>query len=485
MSKRARIIAAVVAFLVVAGVAAFAVVGSRGGGPEIETAKVTEQELAVTVTASGRVEAGIRADVYPPVAGTLDEIFVSDGETVTAGDKIATLDTVQLELQAAQARAGLSQAQAQYDAIDNQAVGPADLTAARANVEAARTAYEAARKGLAAVGSQAPSDAQIDAAEAATALAKDAYDFAAAAAASDPTSLTLQAAADQALVGYLSAKASEEQVKSVDLAAAKAQAQAGVSQAYAAWKGAEAQLSKLNTADLSAQRAAAAAGVKQAAEAVSAAEKALEDATMMAPVDGIVIFNDPGAAAAGMSGGVAGGKPTEGAMVSPQSPPFSVVDMAALRFTAEVDEADIARVDVGMTAAVSLDSFPGEEFETKVLRVNPVAQPTATGGTVFEVEMALSEVPVEVLIGMKGDAEIKVSSQAGALTIPVEALFSEGGKDFVYLVADGKLKKSEITVGATTDTEVEVLTGAEAGDVVALSGSTQYVDGMAVRPKAD
>jgi hypothetical protein len=51
------------------------------------------------------------------------------------------------------------------------------------------------------------------------------------------------------------------------------------------------------------------------------------------------------------------------------------------------------------------------------------------------------------------------------------------------VVEANKLKKTEITVGATTDTEVEVLEGLSEGDVVALSGSTQYTDGMAVRVK--
>ena len=71
---------------------------------------------------------------------------------------------------------------------------------------------------------------------------------------------------------------------------------------------------------------------------------------------------------------------------------------------------------------------------------------------------------------MKGDATIEVSSQAGAITIPVEALFSEGGTDYVYVVENGKLKKVEITVGATTDTDVEVVEGLEEGQTVALSG---------------
>lgn len=490
MSRRTRIILAIVAVVVIGGIVAYFALASRGTGPEVDTATATKTKLAVTVTASGKVQSGVEADVFPPTAGTLEDVYVSDGATVTAGEKIAQMDTAPLELQVAQAQAGLSQAKAQLAAIDQQEAGPADLSAARANVAAAQASYKAAKVQAANVGDAGPSSAQINAAEAGTAAAKTAYDNAAAVYAAypsdDATKAILAAQKDQAYAGYLSAKAAEDQLKNTDLAGAKAQAQAGVGQAYAALKGAEAQLAKLNSADTGSARAAAEAGVKQASEALALAQSNLEKATLTAPIDGVVIFNNPAAAAAaaaGASGAGAGGKPGKGSAVSPGSAPFTVVDLTALKFTAEVDEADVERVNVGMNAKVTLDSFPGEEFTTTVVRINPVAQPTATGGTVFEVELALGDTTKDVLIGMKGDATIEVSSQAGALTIPVEALFSEGGTDYVYVVENGKLKKTEITVGATTDTEVEVLEGLSPGDVVALSGSTQYTDGMAVRVK--
>jgi len=491
VSKRGRIIAAVVVLVVIGAAVAYFVFGSQGSGPEVETAEVSQQELAVTVTASGRVDAGVQADLYPPTQGVIDEIFVSDGETVTAGTRIAVIETEPLELQVAQARAALSQAKAQLATIDDQQPGGADLTAAQANVDASYAAYQAAQAQAAAVGDQAPSSAQIDAAEAGTAAAKAAYNNANAAykayPSDDATKAVLAATRDQAYAGYLSAKATESQLKSTDLSAAQAQANAGVSQAYAAYKGAQAQLAQLQGADTAAQRAAAQAGVRSAAEALKLAEENLDDATFRAPIDGVVIFNSPGgaaaAAAAGGGGAVGGDELSEGAVVSPAAAPFSVVDLDALRFTSEVDEADIDRVKVGMNADVTLDAFPGEEFATQVIRVNPVAQTTTTGGTVFEVEILLDDTGKDILIGMKGDATIKVSSRDDATTIPVEALFSEGGTDYVYVVENSKLEKTEITVGATTDTEVEVLSGLEPGQTVALSGSTQYTDGMTVRVK--
>jgi HlyD family secretion protein len=82
---------------------------------------------------------------------------------------------------------------------------------------------------------------------------------------------------------------------------------------------------------------------------------------------------------------------------------------------------------------------------------------------------------------MKGDATIQVSAVQGALTIPVEALFNQNSQNYVFKLVGTKLVQTNITVGATTDTQVEVLSGLSDGDSVALAGATQYSDGMTVR----
>ncbi len=488
MSKRTKIILAVVALMIGAGVVAAVVLRGQGSGTEVETATATRQVLAVTVTASGKVDSGLSADVVPPAPGTIDTIDVEEGETVTAGAQIAQMDTQQFELQVAQAQAGYSQAKSVLANVDAQGNGPANVRAAKANVEAAREGYVAAKAQRAALSGTAPSSAQIAAADAQVAAAQSAYNNAKAAyelvyatspdPSIDPTVAVLAAQRDQAYAGLKSAQSAQDQLVSFNLTAARAQSNAAVDQACAAWQGAKAQLTMLRNSSPASQKSAAQAAVTQAAVALATAQQILDDATLIAPIDGVVLFNSPASALGGT-----GGKPAEGAAISPQAAPFSVVDLDALKFTAEVDEADIERVKVGMKASVTLDAFPGEDLKTQVTRINPAAQATATGGTIFAVELELTDTGKNILIGMKGDAIVEVSSQAAALTIPVEALFSEGGTDYVYVLKDGKLNKAEITVGATTDTEVEVLDGLTEGDVVALSGSTQYTDGMPAQVK--
>lgn len=445
MSRKTKIIVSVVALLVIAGAAGVFALRSQGSGPEVDTAKVTRQRLDVTVSASGDVVTGIASDLYAPTATTIDTIYVSDGATVTAGDKIAQLDTTGLETQLASAKAQLSSAKAQYDNAGT-AGGVADVDAAKAGVRAANAQLSAA-------------NAQLSAARAAQAQAKDAYTAAAKVYPSgSPTVTAALTATKQADAGVASAKA-------------------GVASAKAGVASAKAGLSKAKSAAPASSKAAAAAALEAANSAVDAAQDAIDKCTLVAPIDGRVVYN---AMSASLTGD--GDKPKEGSSVTPQSAPFSVIDLSALSFEADVDEADVERVKAGLGAEISLDALPGVTITTSVTRIDPVAKTTSTGGTVFVATLPVEGVADrDVYVGMKGDATIKLSSTGEAITIPIEALFSEGGTDFAYVVKAGTLQKTELVVGATTDTEVEVTSGLEPGQVVALSGTTQYTDGMSVR----
>ena len=486
MSKRTKIIIGVVAVLVVAAVAASFAMKAGGGGVQIKTATVAEINLGVTVSASGKVQAGARADVYPPTAGTIARVYVKDGAKVSAGDKIAKMDSGPLEYAVKQAKAGVAQAQAAYNNIDAQAVSSADVAAAKESVKAAKKAWESAKKASGAI--SGPSQGQIDAAQASKDAAKDGYDNATAAynaalstyGSTSPTTTAAASAKKSAYAAYLGAKSAYDTLVATDMDPAHSSADAGVAQAYAGYKAAQAALKKAQAADPGSQKSAAKAALVQAQKGLELAENNLSNATFYAPIDGTVFFN-----AAGAPG--SDGKtplPAEGSAVGPQAAPFSVVDLGGSTFVAEVDEADIDRVKIGMEADVTLDSFPGETFKTKVTHIDSAAQPTATGGTIFPVELAMVDTGKNILIGMKGDTTIKVSSIPAALTIPLEALFNENGTNFVYKVVEGKkLAKTTITIGAQTDTDVEVISGLAKGDVVALASPTTYTDGMAVTVK--
>jgi len=425
--SKGRIIAGVVALAVIGAVVAGVWYSSAASATSVSVARVTSETLGVIVTASGKVEARDKSDVYPPAAGLLVSVSVSDGDAVKAGQKLAQMDRAPLLLQVRQASAALKGARAQLDGVNRGVPAAIDRAAADAGVSAARLAYDAAHSAYAAY-----HDAFVAAGSPASMEATD-------------TQLSL-----------------------------------GSKQAYAAWQSAKSGRSKLSVAaKVSLAKASARASVDAASTALKLAQDTLDKATLVAPIDGVVVFNAVGAP--GSDGTTP--KASVGAALAPGSAPFTVVDLTALNFNAQVDEADVATVKSGMTAKVSLDAFSSTTFPGKVSAIRATAIQTTTGGIAFPVLVAIDPTKERLLLGMSGSVDIEVNAVSGALTVPIEAVLDDAGKKFVFVVKNDKVKRVEITTGALTDTRAQVLTGLTAGDTVATNNLTALKDGMTVRPQ--
>jgi HlyD family secretion protein len=426
---RGRIIAAIVVLLVIGGVA-YGVVASGSAGTSVTTAKATTQDLGVLVTASGKVEAASRRDVYASTAGVLKAVDVSDGATVTAGQVIAKLDDAPLRLAVAQAASGLAAARAQLDAINRGVPAAIDRAAASAAVSAAQAQYDAAHS---------------------------VYE------------------------NFLAVFDSATPTVRPSLEATLTSLNIAQKQAYAALQSAKSGTSKLSAAArVSVARTSADAAVDAASQALKVAKDNLANATLVAPIGGTVVFNAVGAPGTDSQTP----KAAAGVAISPAAAPFTVVQLSSLNFDAQVDEADIAKVATGMKAQVSLDAFSATTFAGTVKVIRPTAIQTTTGGIAFPVLISVDPASSKLLLGMSGSANIQVNAVTGALTVPIEAVLDEGGKKFVYVVAsDNKVAKTAVTVGVLTDTSAQVLSGISAGDTVATSNLSSLKDGAAVKPQ--
>jgi RND family efflux transporter MFP subunit len=327
----------------------------------------------------------------------------------------------------AQAKAGLRGAQAQLDGVNRGVPAAIDKSAAAAGVTAASSGYDAA---------------------------KSAYD------------------------GFYSMWVLAGRPASMETTLT--QLQIGKEQAYAGMLNAKSGANKLTTmSKIAAAKAGAQAGVDAANEALALAQDTLSNATLTAPMDGVVIFNALGAP--GMDGTTP--KAGHGSAVGPQAAVFTVVHLGSLNFSAQVDEADIARVKADMAATVRLDAFPADSIEGKVTTIRTTAIQTTTGGIAFPVLVNINSGDKGLLLGMSGSVDIKVSAVSDAATVPIEALFDENGKKFVFVVAAGKVSKVEVTTGALTDARAQIAGGVEVGQDIAVGNLSSLKDGMAVRTK--
>lgn len=513
---KARVITGIVVVLLIGAVIAYFAI-TNAQLTEVRGAEVSRGDLNIDVSASGSVKAESRVEVYPPAAGALASVEVTDGARVVAGQVLAVMDAEALSAQAAQADAAYSGAVAQRSTALASAPGPADRRAAQAAADAAYSAYQLAdaqyQAVLAGYGGPTPADianAQlaVESAQSAVDAANAAYDafynnvYLPAPVPRDPDLETALAALDTARTLANANLLTAQQQQKALVAATNSSSAAGAAkvardQAYAAYQGALSQQEALAKASsVSGAVSAADDAVAAASQAKALAHEALSKAEIVAPSDGIVLFNTGGgsasllsagalsAASAGLGGGSSsGGTLAEGSPVSPASAIFSIVSFETLGFEALVDETDVPKVKPGMKTAILLDGLPDERFESTVDSIGWESVTTPTGGTAFPVKISFQPAGQPVLLGMNGSVEISVEVIENVLTMPIEGLLEEGNQQYAFVVRDGRARRTKITVGRFTDTRVEVRSGLAEGDTVIVSGATDLEDGTRVRVK--
>lgn len=149
-----------------------------------------------------------------------------------------------------------------------------------------------------------------------------------------------------------------------------------------------------------------------------------------------------------------------------------------------VTEVDITQIEVGMPVSITLDSFPDQEYTGVVAAVDRVGSATS-GVTQYPVLVTFSSSDPDVLPNMAATAEIVLEKADNALVVPISAL-SEGknGQSMVQVMVDGKPQQVQVETGLETDTQVEIISGLSAGDVV-ITGTTSGTSSQSSSENAD
>ena len=390
-----------------AGLVALAVLLSGCGGSteEMATPEV-EMDFTPVVSVTGEVAPAKWATVSTQAGGMVEEVLVEPGDEVVQGDPLVRMDDTDARLAVQQAEAAVEAAQAQLALLK---AGPRseEIAVAEQQIEAARAALSqaAAERDRLKAGA---TDAEIAAAEAQVA-ATLANQLAALQAHDDTMKcydvpghgeicpglgeMEEQAryalhAADEALAAARVRRdalvaGEESQIGAADAAVWAAAVQRDIAQA---------RLDLLQAGATSEEIAVAEASVSQAEVALEAARVALERCEVHAPFAGIV-----GAVSV-----------RTGESIAPGQPLVTLGDLTTLRVeTTDLDEIDVARVEVGQDVAVTFDALPERVFVGHVTRISPMAKPGA-GGVNYTVVVELDELDPAILWGMTAFVDIEV-----------------------------------------------------------------------------
>jgi HlyD family secretion protein len=208
--------------------------------------------------------------------------------------------------------------------------------------------------------------------------------------------------------------------------------------------------------------AEAEAKVAQARASVARTEEELRNATIRAPIRGMVLTRD-----------VEIGSPVSSIlnMGAAATLVMTLGDIQEVFVRGKVDEADIGRVRLDMPARISVETFKEKKFEGKVTQISPIGV-EKDNVTTFEVEVSIQNPGNELKANMTANAEIVLEEHPNSLIVPEAAITYDGQRQaFVDLVAadtpEGR-RRVPIKLGVGSGTRTQVLSGVKQGDKVVL-----------------
>ncbi|MDY6795643.1 MAG: efflux RND transporter periplasmic adaptor subunit [Actinomycetota bacterium] len=436
--------------------------GCFGGAVEgLRVAEVTKGDVRGIVSAVGVLEAAQPTDVTPLVGGTIATLNVADGDYANAGDVLATLDQQELQAQVAQAQANYLTSVSIGDILQGQWNN--SLVAYRSMEYASETFQEM--------------QGQIDS------LVLGFYDMV-------PALMPYIPPEQQE---YLKSLLAEERSNYIAMISTR---QPAPGLGYSGYP--------------SSASAADAARVEAARYDYERVMSGASNPDIVAPVSGYVLFMSQGdivatdalsdllgglgsltsmAGLAGISGGDLGGlmggggggeELSVGSEISAGQPAFQIIDLQDMRVEAEVEEADIPAVEAGQSADIYLDAYPDLTFTGEVVQVSVKSETGSSGNTIFPVTIQMDRTEVPLRLGYNATVDIEVLSKTDAISVPINALMVEDGKNYIYVVKEQKAYRRDVATGDRSGEWVEIVSGLEEGDRIVVDGVGKVKEGQKV-----
>jgi HlyD family secretion protein len=160
-----------------------------------------------------------------------------------------------------------------------------------------------------------------------------------------------------------------------------------------------------------------------------------------------------------------------------------LADLRNVRVRAFVDEPELGGLAPGQAVEVTWDALPER---TWIGRTESVPQQVVARGSrnVGEVLCSISNDRMELKPNTTVNIRIQLSERKGVLVVPRAAVEVADARRYLYLVEGNRLRRREVRVGISNDTQFEIVDGVSEGQPVALPGDVLLQDGLAVRVDA-
>ncbi|HEY0409214.1 MAG TPA: HlyD family efflux transporter periplasmic adaptor subunit [Candidatus Dormibacteraeota bacterium] len=490
--RRRLVVPAAVAVAVAGGGAALVARHGASGSTQYRTAVATLGTVTQTISLSGNLAPVGETDLDFNSSGRVTAVDVHPGQAVTAGQALASIDPAALQSALTQAQATLASAQARLS-LDQAGPSAQNLAQSQAAVRTAQTQLQGAQTALAdtqlidqsSIGSAqnalTAAQAKLNADQANRCPSTPTPSPGPTASPSPGSCATPQqmgsdtAAATAARDGVSSAQARSQQ--------SEHQAQSQLSAAQLQLQNAQASLAALRQGTTTQQVQIDQSQVQIDQVTVDNAQKALTQATLTAPVNGVVgqvnvsvgQIAPSGSSSSTSSSSGQGGASSASGSSSTSSTTHSIVILTpgAFQVVGSVSDAQVNRVATGQRARITVAGAT-QAISGTVTGIAPEAT-VSSGVATFPVTVVLDGSNPSLHAGVSASIAVMINQVVHVLTVPSSAIRPSGGAPSVQRLVDGRPQSLPVTIGASDALRTQVVSGLNKGDAVVIATVTSAV----------
>ena len=158
-----------------------------------------------------------------------------------------------------------------------------------------------------------------------------------------------------------------------------------------------------------------------------------------------------------------------------------LIDPKSIFVNAAVPVDDLAKIRPGMKTIVTSPLYPGLDFPAQVAGISPSF---SQGGATSPARLEFSGPERIYESGAPVEVTITINSVPNAMVIPTAALFEDAADNRFYVFVagnDGRMHRKTVTVGIRSQTEVQITSGVQDGQIVITSGGYALSDGVKIK----
>lgn len=165
-----------------------------------------------------------------------------------------------------------------------------------------------------------------------------------------------------------------------------------------------------------------------------------------------------------------------------------VVNQGSLQVVGNLSEYDLANIAVDQAVKITSKVYPDQVWNGKITYISNYPENNGTAGTSGDAASA-SNAKYLFKVAITDDAgplkqgfsvNIEVVNQKQAILVPVTAVVTEGDKQYVWTIVDGKAHRVEVTLGSADASNQEISSGLTAGDHVISNPNDSLQEGKEV-----